>query len=783
MWSQLGRLVARGPVAVFVFVAGASLSTCAFDERDVGVAVNPNEPQPGDAGGSNAGAGGEQSIGPRCLQAGCPESDACRSYADAPTGAGADAGCLTLASCPFTWKPAAREGEACRCDDDGCLLLLGEACSAPGECEAGSCVATADGSSVCCARACAETEVCSPDGQSCVPAEPCATAERRCSGALHQSCVDELWRTLTDCGTLGCSSELDGCRRSAGQACASDADCGEGTCLATAEGNRVCCTGACDTSCQRCSAQGTECVNVDDDEACGAIECPTDSCRIYDPATLVESRCNAGRCATAEEACTVFQPQRADLECSATALCDDEGSCGRPKRPLLAECSASEQCESGACVASAEGLSVCCSQQCAASEVCGPTGACVPAPVCEGDALRCSGSDFQRCVAGQWVTDLACGALGCSVQRAGCLAGAGQACSSNADCGAGTCQGTATGGRVCCTAVCDGPCRVCGASGTVCTNLQDDAACGVISCPADTSCRNFPSSVTSQRCVAGRCGSAGQLCQGDARNAGQACSAINLCDDAGNCSQPKKGNGEVCGGGAECASNNCVDGVCCNGACNGACETCATTGICRAAATDPACGAVSCGSFHPDCVSNTTNTQGACSARGQCRTESDCGFRSSSTRCGQGGVCNGRGTCVGPSVECGNQTCSGNSECCALFNLTSGQVQRQCSIGGSCAFAGNPAGPLFRISCDQNADCLGNDVCCLVGTNVNSGEISCRSTCTAQAVGLELGAPPSMLVVGQLCASEVGTLLAGCEGSQQCSGTVSTLPADYRFCR
>jgi len=801
MPNQRENFVVRGPgaalrrtlasLSLLAALAGVSLGSCVVDDRQVGVAPGTLQPGPSngtpDASGSCEGPG--CSVGPElpnqpiCLQVGCPADDPCRNYAATPAAAGPDAGCLTLADCPFTWKPAARQGEACRCDERGCLLLVGAACSAPGACESSSCSATADGQSVCCAQICTETEVCSADGASCVPAEPCTEAGKRCSGALHQSCVEGVWQTLTDCGTLGCSTELDGCLHSAGQACASDTECGEGSCLATADGNQVCCTGACDGGCKRCSAQGTECTNIEDDEACGTIECPTDPCRTYDPATVVSNRCSDGQCASAEVACTVFQPQRADQECSATSLCDDAGNCNRPKRELLAACSSNSQCQNGACVATAGGQSVCCSRLCAASEVCGPTGACVPAPVCEDGAVQCSGSSFQRCVAGQWATELACGTLGCSVPRGGCRAGPGQACASTADCGQGTCQETATGGSVCCTAACDGACRVCAASGTVCTNLADDAACGAIACPADTTCRDFPPSVTAQRCIAGACGTAAALCRGNARAVGQSCSATNLCDNAGNCATPKKGNGQVCGGGSECASNNCVDGVCCNSACNGVCQTCAApgrAGICSAAATDTACGTVTCSTFSAECVSNRMDIPNACVGN-RCRTTADCGFESATTRCGQGGICNGQGVCQGPSVRCGNQTCSGTSVCCASINVTTNARTLACSTGGTCP--GSGVGPLVRIACDQNADCTGSQVCCIVTGNTNSGDVTCRDDCTADAVGEELGAPPSMLVVGQVCASPAGQIFLQCPMGTSCVAAGPPLSPEFSMCR
>ena len=782
MSSQVGRSgVGAALRGVLVFVVGA-LAACSVDERKLPVVSDDTRP---DASANCEGATcrEELPLEPGCLPAGCPSDDACRTF-DGPPTAPPEGGCLTIENCPFTWKPAAREGDACSCGAGGCVLRSGAACSASGACETGNCVATAAGPSVCCAQACAATEVCTPDGSGCVPAEPCSAEGRRCSGALHQSCVDGVWQTVTDCGALGCSAELDGCLRSAGQACESDASCGEGSCLATADGNRVCCTGACNAGCQRCAPEGTACVDVEDDEVCGEIACPTDPCRIYEPATVVTNRCSAGQCATPEQACTLFQPQRVDLECSATALCDDAGGCGRPKRELLAECTSSEQCVTAACVANAGGASVCCSQACAANEVCSPTGACVLAPVCEVGSSQCSGTNFQRCVGGQWVTELACGVLGCSLAREGCLASAGQPCSSSLDCGEGTCQETASGGSVCCTAACSGACRVCSALGTACTNLQDDADCGTITCPADSTCRDFPPSVSALRCVAGQCGSAAQLCQGTPRNTGQSCSATNLCDGAGNCAQPKKSNGDPCTVGSECASNSCVDGVCCNSACNGLCETCETTGICRAAATDTACGSVSCSSFDADCVTNTTNTVNACAGRGTCRSTADCGFRSSATRCGAGGVCDGQGTCEGPSVSCAGETCSGADVCCSMQDFSTGLLTIGCGEGDVCDLPGAGPGPVVQLHCDQNADCLNADeVCCLITNNVNSGETVCRQDCTAAAVGAELGAPPEMLVVGQLCASEVGNLFLQCPPGQTCSPVVPTLSPDYRACR
>ncbi|HWO11198.1 MAG TPA: hypothetical protein VNN80_17005, partial [Polyangiaceae bacterium] len=545
------------------FSVGLSSGGCGVDDRRVEVAKL--EP-----------------CGQECPEVLCPADDACKDYsAVLPRGSctADNASCASVADCQYTWKPEARGGAACACDASGCKLLPGEACTRPDACQSGTCVATDEGANVCCAAACAPNQVCAPDGSTCQDAMPCTDGDRRCSGASYQNCAGSVWQPLMECGALGCKLERGGCLRSAGQDCEADADCGQGSCLATAEGNRVCCTGACDATCRRCAASGDACEDVADDDACGAIDCPTDNaCRSYDPPSVTTNRCLAGQCATPADVCTAFEPARADLECSPTALCDDQGNCSRPKKDLLQPCGSGSECTSGACVATATGGSVCCAEACAQSEICNAAGRCELAPACEGDTTQCSGSNFQRCTNQQWRTVFECGARGCSHALQGCLGGAGDTCGSDADCGAGSCQPTSSGESVCCTAACGGACRRCAPSGSACENLTDDAACGVIDCPDDTTCRDFPASVSGNRCVAGRCGSADQVCVGTARAVGQACSDNNLCDNSGNCALPKRGLGESCGGAAECGSGNCVQGVCCNSACNGVCSTCAGTG-------------------------------------------------------------------------------------------------------------------------------------------------------------------------------------------------------------
>jgi hypothetical protein len=134
--------------------------------------------------------------------------------------------------------------------------------------------------------------------------------------------------------------------------------------------------------------------------------------------------------------------------------------------------------------------------------------------------------------------------------QGGCRKNAGQACVEGKECGSGFCvDGT------CCNTACTGACRRCGTG--VCTTIT--------------------SAVDPRTCYGDR-----------------------ICDAAGEC---LKVQGRSCASGRECATGFCVDGVCCNGACNAACQSC-RTGTCTV-------------------LSNTTDREctggRSCDSRGVCR--------------------------------------------------------------------------------------------------------------------------------------------------------------------
>ncbi len=108
-------------------------------------------------------------------------------------------------------------------------------------------------------------------------------------------------------------------------------------------------------------------------------------------------------------------------------------------------------------------------------------------------------------------------------------------------------------------------------------------------------------------------------------------SVINTCGANG----PALGLGDACQCDAECGSNHCVDGVCCNSACTSGCQTC----------TAP-------------------SSPGTCLARpakSAPRKASDCVADSPST-CGMNGLCDGAGSCQNYlGNTCVGGTCSGDS--------------------------------------------------------------------------------------------------------------------------
>ena len=357
---------------------------------------------------------------------------------------------------------------------------------------------------------------------------------------------------------------------SLGASCVVAADCASGFCATGIDGGGRCCDRACNASpCERCAADGSCGALPTFAQECPEVTCPQDNvCQDFAQSIASGTCQDTTRCAAVSDCGFAWKPAARDGQACA---CDDSG-CTLLTREA---CTRDVDCASGACRPTLAGTSLCCAQACGPGQICRADGSgCDLEPVCTNGQARCSSSSFQTCVGGQWATQRECGSLGCDLAVGGCRHSAGEACTSSADCGEGSCRATAAGARVCCTAACDTACKLCAASGTSCQQLTDDAACGTIPCPASTSCRTFPPSVATNRCIAGSCGSPEAVCRGTARNAGLSCSTTLLCDDVGNCavSKEQRSLGQSCGQANQvCGQGSCAAGRCCPAQCPNGC--------------------------------------------------------------------------------------------------------------------------------------------------------------------------------------------------------------------
>jgi hypothetical protein len=178
-------------------------------------------------------------------------------------------------------------------------------------------------------------------------------------------------------------------------------------------------------------------------------------------------------------------------------------------------------------------------------------------------------------------------------------------CTDDSECASGFCAD-----GVCCDAACDGTCQSCALTGKVGTcsavaNAQDDTCGGDSTCDSAGRCGKqlgstcaSPSDCASGNCVDGVCcGSAScGTCQSCAipgsvgacapvpkhiEDPDSSCSAPSACNGLGAC---QLGNGAACSAASDCVSQQCVDGVCCESACDGTCYSCdqeGSKGVCK----------------------------------------------------------------------------------------------------------------------------------------------------------------------------------------------------------
>lgn len=405
----------------------------------------------------------------------------------------------------------------------------------------------------------------------------------------------------------------------------------------------------------------------------------------------------------------------------------------------------------GACVACTNNT------HCTAPDTCGAdhTCSCVPT-TCAALGKTC-GSPGNGCGA-----NLSCGGekngsetyKDCGGDPAACATrcAQGQTCSVNGDCASGFCAD-----GVCCDRACGGTCEACTAA---LKGSGSDGTCGFITagqdpgneCTADSpascgkdgtcngagACRLYDASTV---CAGASCSGASFTPEGKCNGTGVcgaavvapcaggfACSNASTCGTtcstpttgcaagrycAGVSCAPLKSQGAACGNGYECQGGNCVDGVCCDTACDGLCEACTAVG--KGSGADGTCGPAKAGTDpRAQC---TDDGAASCKRDGMCDGARACRNYAVGTECAaetctgtshtSAGTCSGPGACTIPQTTiCANGFgCDVNGEECATSCTA---PYEGCSDGTYCAGATCELKKANGESCTNGYECESN---------------------------------------------------------------------------
>lgn len=513
-------------------------------------------------------------------------------------------------------------------------------------------------------------------------------------------------------GAGGASRPGDHCERSD--------DCPSGFCV-----DGVCCDSACDGACEACSAANK---GSGADGVCGPVGAggdPDAECEDEGPTSCGRTgSCDgAGACARYST-----ETQCSDSTCAAgvrtpPGSCDGQGSC---------VAAATEACQQGTC----DGP-VCLGQcqsdaACPTGNYCEPaSGACTP-KLPNGDA--CQSNQANRCVSGICVDGVCCDAT-CDGRCEGCATGT---CTPHAagvdpdsDCSAdaaATCgqDGSCDGARGCQLYASNVQCAPASCVGTSYAAPATCSGSGSCSPPAKAGCEPFICS--------------GNTCRTSCSSSVH-CAEGNYCIVADGKCVPLIPQGKACETNDQCKSGFCVDGVCCDRACNGLCEAC--TEAKTQAEQDGVCSLIK-EKLDPDneCVDQgvaSCGQDGTCDGRGQCRLYPE------ATKCGA--------TCVSGSLSqlvCKEGSCQPSKTlncspylCVGAACTTSCKVDADCASGKTCVGSACVSGLAQGASCNSDAQCGSGHcvdrVCC---------DTSCSGTCKTCDASLALRGTCSNVVCG-----------------------------------
>lgn len=658
------------------------------------------------------------------------------------------------------------------------------------------------------------------------------TANSQCSGTCQDGvggdrCCAVTCGTCQDCGSggtcvdvghdvddTGCSGAntcngSGSCRLQDGEVCGSGGVCASGFCP-----DGRCCGTACNGTCESCGNGSGSCNAIanrtDPDNECfhtcnGSRACGN-TCSV-DGNCAPGFFCDSGTCTSQAGG---GEPCQATNECSSGLTCTDNVCCDQACGGTCESClnSANGGLGDGVCGPSAQftdpasecfpgsctGNTAACGTACTQDSNC-DSGAWCNGTTCTGkfsNATACS--EGRQCQSGQCVDGVCCNAA-CTGQC--------EACDNPGN--AGSCTPTAgvphgarpqcAGDGSACNGTCDGVTRTsCALPGgaTQCRQASCSAGQGVLqtfcvgngSCPAETV----------QTCAPYQCGGTGCL---------TSCTLDGQCQlgfrcDAGSC-VPARPNGEACASNQECGSGYCVDGFCCNSACNGQCEACGVAG------SEGACSAVLGAPVgaRPSCADDGSVCGGTCNGvtRGSCAYPGDATeCRAAACDAGQATLaagCNGSGACPAPQGQscpggmCAGAVCQGDCVAdgdCGLGEFcAAGVCIPTRGLGEACARAADCASGRCVDGYCCNAACSGQCEACNepgslgICSPVTGAPHGARPACandgsgcggTCDGINAAACSYPGAAVVcrGAACSAGVATVEARCAGTGTCPG-------------
>jgi len=665
--------------------------------------------------------------------------------------------CTPVAGAPHGSRAAcASDGSVCAGACDGTTTAICTYPDASTQCRAPSCLAGTETV----AASCAGGGSCPAMVQHACGTYACGATACKATCTADADCAAGNW----------CSAGQCVAKKTPGTACTANLQCAGGNCV-----DGVCCNSACSGQCEACNATGSvgTCTAVAGQPRGGRAACVADgsSCGGTCDGTLrtacaypgASSACRSASCtagvATAAASCEgtgkcpdVQTTACAPFACGATA-CNTGCTTG-------AECSGDAFCTGGQCATKFADGAVCTGDgQCL-------HGRCVDGVCCN---TGCSG----QCQACDVI-----GLVGTCTPVAGTPHGKRGACASDGSTCAGQCDGS--NGATCAYPGAATTCRTASCSAGAETHAASCAGTG--SCPA----------VQRQSCGTFACGAT--TCESSCTTDAQ-CANGSYCD-AGACVE-RKSAATACTASNQCTSGNCVDGVCCNRACDGQCEACDVAdhvGSCTAVSGAPhgsrractsdggACGGTCDGTngaacAYPDatvscreasCTAGTATLAVACAGTGKCPTvqTQSCGTFTCGdtacrtgcqldTQCAEGAYCNGTG-CVEKKIAGG--ACDGDHECSAghctdgtcCDQACQGQCQA-CDVAGHEGVCTNVTGAPHgdRAACDTDGSACG-------GACGGDNPLACAFPGAAVACRA-----PS-------CADGAATLAATCDGAGAC---------------